>query len=232
MPLSSGRAGQLIEPILLNFGTSAFLKLVCCNERPQRTTIRQRVKSSGDGGYDFHRSLRLRVKRLLVRNEAIASVAASIDEIVRSSERESARAGIESLEKWRSMHPGKISGFSPVTYESPAGLFKVAFTPDFGIEIDRQDVAVHVWNTKTTELLERQTYGVLSLFKPLYEGTNAPNDVAVLSLRDSALYRLSEAGKFADMGDALAVRIEDLIRDVRDELGLPDANEHPPEPRP
>lgn len=130
------------------------------------------------------------------------------------------------------MHPGKISGFSPVTYESPAGLFKVAFTPDFGIEIDRQDVAVHVWNTKTTELLERQTYGVLSLFKPLYEGTNAPNDVAVLSLRDSALYRLSEAGKFADMGDALAVRIEDLIRDVRDELGLPDANEHPPEPRP
>lgn len=167
-----------------------------------------------------------------MQNESIASVTASIDEIARRPERDSVDAGIQNLEKWRRLNPGEISGFSPVTYESPAGLFKVAFTPDFGIQMDRQDVAVHVWNTKTTNLLEPQTYGVLSLFEPLYDRTNAPDDIAVLSLRDSTLYRLSKAGKYADMGDALAARIEDLIRDVRDELGLPEADEHPPEPRP
>jgi len=217
---------------MLAFGTSAFLKLVCLNERPQRTVIRQRVQASGDG-YDFHRSLRLRIQRHLAAGEPMADVLASIDEIRRVSERNSARNGLEALEVWRGAHTGVVSGYSSVTYESPSGLFRVAFTPDFGIRMGGSGVAVHVWNTKQPQLLREMTYGVLALFKSIYDEVDkAPNDLAVLSLPDSKLYRLSEAGPCADMGDDLAARIESIVREVRDELGLPDEDEHPPQPRP
>lgn len=77
------------------------------------------------------------------------------------------------------------------------------------------------------------TCGTLSLFEPLYDDfENAPDDLAVLSLPDSTLYRLSEASEYAAIGAGLVERIEDIIREVRDELGLPDEDEHPPGPTP
>jgi len=115
-----------------------------------------------------------------------------------------------------------------VTYESPAGLFRVNFTADFGVRIGRDAVAVHLWNTATPALSPRMVYAALSLFAPLYAATdNPPDDIAVLSLREPRLYRLSEAGRYAGLGSSLASRIEELLRDVSDELGLP-----PPEDRP
>lgn len=216
---------------MLNFGTSAFLKLLYQNAKPQRSTIQGRVRSSGDKPYDFHRSLRLRVKRRLVTGESLESILSTIGEITRKPERDSVQNGLEKLEAWRATHLGAISGFSPVTYESPAGLFSVSFTPDFGVEIGPQRVAAHVWNTKAPALVEHLTYGALSLFHPLYEGDGRPDDLAVLSLRDGALYRLTDVAKYADLGAELVAKIDDVIREVRDELGLPGADEHPPGPR-
>lgn len=217
--------------MMLNFGTSAFLKLLYQNAKPQRSTIRGRVRSSGGGGYDFHRSLRLLVKRRLVHGESLASILATIGEIARQPERDSVRNGLEHLETWRASYPGAISGFSPVTYVSPAGLFSVSFTPDFGVQIGTRSVAAHVWNTKEPALVEHLTYGALSLFYPLYDGDDRPGDLAVLSLRDGALYRLVDVAKYADLGAELVTKIDDVIREVRDELGLPGADEHPPGPR-
>jgi hypothetical protein len=106
---------------VLNFGTSAFLKLVCLNDRPQRTELRKRLLSSG-GGYDYHRSLRLRVHRHLVGGESIASILASIGEIARGPERNSVRVGFERLANWHTGHRGEIVGYDAVTYESPNSL--------------------------------------------------------------------------------------------------------------
>jgi hypothetical protein len=209
------------------FGFSAFLKLICLNERPGRSQMRARLSPSA-GGYDFHRSLRLRAHRYLVDGEPMEDVIASLAEIVRAPEQLSARVGLERLEQWRREHPGAIVSFAPITYESPARLFKVVFTPNFGVRIGRDAVAVHLWNTARPPLSPRMVYAALSLFAPLYAATdNQPDDIAVLSLREPRLYRLSEAGRFAGLGTSLAGRIENMLRDVSDDLGLP-----PPEDRP
>ena len=128
-------------------------------------------------------------------------------------------------------HPGEILSFAPVTYESPAGLFKVTFTPNFGIRMGESGVAVHVWNTTQPRLLRERVYAALSLFPRLYVGSgNMPDDLAVLSLREQQVYRLSAAGRHADLGAGLVARVENLLRDVSEELGLPDTGEHPRQP--
>ena len=213
------------------FGFSAFLKLICLNERPGRSQMRTRLSPS-TGGYDFHRSLRLRAHRYLIDGTPMEDVAASITEIVRAPEQQSARVGLERLEQWRREHPGTIVPFAPVTYESPAGLYRVVFTPDFGVRIGRATVAVHLWNTARPALTPRMVYAALSLFASLYAATDyPPDDIAVLSLREPRLYRLSEAGRFAGLGVSLAGRIEDMLRDVSDELGLPPPEDRPGRPR-
>jgi hypothetical protein len=71
-------------------------------------------------------------------------------------------------------------------------------------------------------------YAALSLFGPVYAARdNAPDDIAVLSLREPRLYRLNEASRYAGLGASLAGRIEELLRDVRDELGLPLSDDRP-----
>ena len=209
------------------FGFSAFLKLICLNERPQRPEIRKRL-SPGSGSYDFHRSLRLRAHRYLVKGEPIEQILASTAEIKQAAEQRSARAGLERLERWRCENPGAILSFVPATYESPTGLFRVVFTPDIGIGIGRDSVAVHLWNTAKPVLVRRMVYAALSLIASVYASIdNSPDEVAVLSLPESRLYRLSEAGRFAGLGASLAGRIEDMLRDTIDELDFP-----PPENRP
>ena len=213
------------------FGFSAFLKLICSNERPGRSQMRARLSPS-TGGYDFHRSLRLRARRHLVDGEPMEDVVTSIAEIIRAPEQLSARVGLERLEQWQREHPGAIMPFAPVAYESPAGLFKVMFTPDFGVRIGRDPVAVHLWNTAKPTLAPRMVYAALSLFASVYAATdNPPDDIAVLSLREPRLYRLVEAGRYAGLGASLAGRIEDMLRDVSNELGLPPPEERPDPPR-
>jgi hypothetical protein len=210
-----------------NFGLSAFLKLICLNERPGRTQMRARLSPS-TGGYDFHRSLRLRAQRYLVDGESMEDVMASIAQIVRVPEQTSARLGLQRLEEWRAAHPGAIIPYAPVTYESPAGLFKVTFTADFGVRMGVDGVAVHLWNTASPALSPRMVYAALSLFEPLYAASDKrPDDLAVLSLREPRLYRLSEAGRFAGLGASLADRIEEMMRDVTNELDLPVHEDRP-----
>ncbi len=136
------------------FGFSAFLKLICLNDRPQRTQMRDRLQPSSDA-YDFHRSLRLRANRFLVRGESMETIVESIAGIVKAAEQNSVRTGLSALTEWRRQNPGEIIEFPPAMLESPTGSFRVNFTPDFGMLSRGKRTAVHIWNTKRPDFNRR-----------------------------------------------------------------------------
>jgi hypothetical protein len=204
------------------FGFSAFLKLISLNVRPQRTLVRQRLLSTQSTGYDFHRSLRLRANRYLVEGVPLQDVLLTVEDIKRASERQSAKAGLERLGLWRSLNTGRILSFEPVLFESPAKNFKVQFLPNFGIRLNGRTVAIHIWNTASTELDTRMTYAALSLFPSLYADQEVrPDDIAVLSLPNSRLYRLGEVGDQTEVGRRVIQRLDDLFEEIRREPNKP-----------
>jgi hypothetical protein len=226
-PPGPANASMKVRCNLQRFGTSAFLKLLCLNERSQRLEIRSRLAPSGDA-YDFHRSLRLKAKRLLVRGEPLDDLIVEASTIKNSSERASAISGLHALQLWRAANPGPVLDIPPAAYESPSGIFAAKFTPDFGLDIRGDSMAIHLWNTKSVKLAPRMVYAALSLFESAYaEVDSPPDDLAVLSLPDERLYRLSDAGARPAIGPAVAKRIEDLFRDEREGLGFPPLSPRP-----
>lgn len=204
------------------FGFSAFLKLLSLNAKPQRWQVNSRLSGGSGGGYDFHRSLRLRVHRYLVEGESIDDLVASASEITREAEQRSVKAGLERLEKWRGEHPGEVIHFEPALYSAPTGLFKVSFIPDFGVEIDGRATAIHVWNTAAPDLVDRMVYAALSLLPIAYAADKgAPADYGVLSLQTGRLYRLSDVGDYSLIGERVVASLEEVFRDVLEKLKLP-----------
>lgn len=215
------------------FGFSAFLKLLCLNERPQRREIRKRFVDTGDG-YDFHRSLRLRAGRLMTGVASPKEILASLDEIARPAERKSAKVGLDRLILWQAENPGTALQYSAATYEAPDESFRVQFTPAFGIEHKKKGTAVHIWNTAKPNLVPRYVYAAMSLFPSLYRVQGGPpDDLAVLSLPDQRIYCLSDSPDHGALGLALVRNLELVFRDVRKELGLPGGpDESRPSPPP
>lgn len=219
-----------MEAYVPTFGFSAFLKLISLNSRPQTTEVRKRSAPSRSDGYDFHRSLRRLSRRHIVDGESLAGLLKEVGQIAREPERRSAKAGLERLSLWRALNPGRVLSFGPALYESPAKNFKVQYLPDFGIELDGQKVAVHIWNTGKPDLDERMTYAALSLFPSIYAaGEERPDDLAVLSLPQSRLYRLGEVEDHSEMALRLVRRLDDLFDRVRSEPTRPT---RPPRERP
>ncbi len=216
------------------FGFSAYLKLISLSPKRQRYEIKSRLSPS-KGGYDFHRSLQLRAHQFLVDGIPLADVVNSTDTIGRAPEKKSAKEGLIRLGRWREENAGNIVAYQPALYESPSGIFKVSYTPNFGIETAEGRIAVHIWNTGTPDLAPRSIYAALSLFPDIYDDhENIPNDLALLSLRNSQLYCLSEASDHSAIGLNLVARLEEVFRDVREELGLPKhgGKDHPIPPAP
>jgi hypothetical protein len=206
-----------METHVPTFGFSAFLKLISLNSRPQLTEIRNRSKPS-TGGYDFHKSLRRLGNQLIVDEEPLADLLREAQRIASAPERESAKTGLKRLRAWRASNPGRILQFDSVVYESPAKNFKVKYESDFGIELGGSAVAVHIWNTGKPELDERMTYAALSLLPSLYAAVGSkPDDVAVLSLPENRLYRLSEVGDYTEVAIRMVGRLDDLFERVRGE---------------
>lgn len=214
---------------MTTFGFSAFLKLISMNDKPMRTEIRNRLVP-GTGGYDFHRSLRLHTRRYLVRGESLADLLASAEGVAKDAERKSLKAGLEKLGLWRSRNPGAILNFAPSMYRSPRGIFQVHFEPDFGIQMAGGSVGIHVWNTLKPNLDAGRTYLALALLADAYDAGDTPDDVAVLSLHEPRLYRLSEVTERLSVAERMAGELEEKFDEVRDDLGLPPAP--PAGPRP
>jgi len=217
------------------FGFSAFLKLISLNVRPQRTEIRKR-SVPGLSGYDFHRSLKLLAHRYIVDGKPFPDLLLAAEDITNDAERRSVIAGLEKLSEWRNLNPGRVLHFDPVLYESPAKNFKVQYLPNFGIELSEQKVAVHIWNTGVPILDERMTYAALSLMSSLYDSSESvPDDIAVLSLPQSRLYRLSDVdfNHYAEIGRRVIRRLDDIFEDIRRDPGRPATPpKHPPVPPP
>lgn len=202
------------------FGFSAYLKLLCLNSRPQRTEVRKRLQPSGSG-YDFHRSLHVLSRRHVLGGESFLQLAPEFLKIVKEPERNSARVGIENLIDWRKKHAGLVFDVGGVTYDSPNGVYKVKYAPDFGVILNGRKTAIHIWNTKRPKLEDRFVYGSLSLVSKAYSGIEGgPEDVAVLSLRDNRIYCLSEVGDMTFFGVAVAAALEGLIQRESRDLGL------------
>lgn len=210
------------------FGFSAFLKLLSLPARPQRTEVRKRMLPSSGGGYDFHRQFRLLAHRRLSGGEPLEDLLAETENYGNAAEGRAAREALEFLEAWRDLTPGRLFAFSPRTWESPNGIFKVAYTPDFGIELEGMPTAVHIWKTQRPPLDARMTYAALSLFPELYgTGTGQPQDFAVLSVLDGRLYRLSDVPDQAAFSDRVMRFVEELLVEIQDEIDRP-----PPPPPP
>lgn len=203
-------------------GFSAYLKLISLNEKPRATAIRGRV---GGGGYDFHRSMKRGAAQLLTGAGSLDEVLQSLKAIKREPERLSAIQALKRLSDWRKSNPGELLSFKPATYPHSSGLFNVTFTPDFGVRLGQSATAVHIWNTAQPTLTARAVYSALSLFPKTYEHEPIPEDLALLSLRgpEPQLFRLSDAGRYAGLGESAAEKIAESFRRAIDDLGSEDA---------
>jgi hypothetical protein len=199
---------------MTTFGFSAFLKLIHLNDRPQRREVRQRIIPS-ESSYDFHRTFRAFARRLVVEQENIEALLAETERIVRLPERNSARNALQRLDAWRLSHPAVPIQFEKLTYESPTGVYKVNFTPDFGLELGGSRVAIHAWNTATPDLQSRLVSAALALFQDL--PPDGPDELAVLSVRSGQLYRVRTPEAFEGLAHRIAEHIEDVFNELRDE---------------
>jgi hypothetical protein len=203
-----------------NFGFSAFLKLICLADKPQKRAVRERHKPS-TGGYDYHKSLRSRIQQVAFEGLSEANVLASTEQITKGPERESAKRGLKRFFEWRSTNPGALELCDSLTFQSPKGFLKITFQPNFLLEINGRRTAVHVWNTKS-KLSRNLVLAALSLVAARFPETTRPDDFAILSLQDGTVYRWSDATKqHAALGENLLALLDARCELARDELGLP-----------
>lgn len=215
------------------FGFSAFLKMLSLNQRPQRREMRNRLLPSGGGGYDFHRQFRLLAHRYLSGGEPLEELSAEAELYGNAAEGRAAQEALRFLQRWRDGMPGHVFSIQARVWESPRGLFKVRYTPDFGIEIDGSRVAVHIWKTQRPTLDARMTYAALALFSDSYVGVqDGPQDLAVLSVIDGRLYRLSDVDDQAVLTNRVAAAIENLIEELSEDIPPRHLPDDRPEQRP
>lgn len=215
------------------FGFSAFLKLICLSERPQKTAVRGRHRPSKGSGYDYHKSLRTRVQQLATHSRSINDIMNSIGEITKQGERESVKQGLARFEKWRLEIKGNITFCDRLTFESPKGLFRITFGADFVIDMAGRQTAVHVWNTNC-KLSRNLVYGALSLVAENWEKEDQrPSDFAVLSLQDGQFYAWSdEPNRYKNVGHGIVAHLERLCQLSREEYELPSVQKRDEPPHP
>lgn len=203
---------------MLTFGVAAFLKLASLNPKPQKTEMRKRLNGAGGSGYDFHRRLKLASSKHVADGHALANLIEEAKKIEPLPERKAMVAGLTKLGLWCNGVGGE--GFKPKakTYESPKGLFKIAFQPEFGVKVGGKRMAFHVWNTKKPDLDPAAAYAALALMAKLYaEDDDCPDDFGIVSLHEPKAYLLSDPAASRVASASLVARIEELMLDIGSE---------------
>ena len=212
---------------MVNFGFSAFLKLLSQNEKPQKTAIRQRLAPSSGSGYDFHKQMRRLARRYAVDREPLADILAAASAITNPPEARAAVAALNRLAERLATMPGDATDFARVVYESPQHLFRVRFEPTFGLRVSGETVPVEIWNTSTVRLAPGPAYAALSLIAQACRMQRGKlNNVGVFSLQDPIrLYLLSDVPEQTALAATLVGRIEEMLQ-------APLASRPQPEDRP
>lgn len=200
------------------FGFSAFLKLLNLNAAPQRSEKRKRYKPSEEG-YDYHKSLRKRIQWLATGTHSMPAVLATLGQIRRKPERNSAERALKKFEEWRAAHPAALLPSIAIKMASPNGVYNVHFSADFVAELGQRQTAIHVWNTQL-KLSRNITLALLTQVASAWPlSQTRPQDFAVLSLQTGEIFRWSDAlHEHAELGSALLTHIERLCEIAASEV--------------
>lgn len=220
---------------MLKFGVSAFLKLASQNPRPRRTALTKRIFPTGMSvPYDFHRRLKLATRKHVVAGADLLTLIAEASKIDPVPERKAMVAGLEKLGIWLDNEVG--AGFKPDArvFESPRGIFRISFQPEFGLAAGSKRIAFQVWNNKTPALRLGAVYSTLALMADAYEDLeHCPDDFGLVSLREPKAFRLSDpaAARYA-ASTSMVEWIEELILEIQSGAGLGSGDHDRPPPWP
>jgi hypothetical protein len=197
-----------MEKIMLNFGTSAYLKLLALNPKPRDSEIRKRLQPS-ENGYDYYKAMR-RIAAGYAGGATSVETAAALNAIKRSAERDDAIKAIERLKLWlndRTIAPALNCDKHAI---SPSGEFSVKFQPDFEIRIEGTPTHVHIWNTQKPVPRLREAIGVLGLFRSDADTYRQ----AILSLRTGELFVAHNVESARQLASLLALDVEKRIQRI------------------
>lgn len=189
---------------MTTFGTSAYLKLLALNPLPRDTEIRNRLWTTREGGYDFHKSMRRIAPEFAAGSVDWPTTRTRLKAIKQAPERKSATAAVFALARWVSGRQIRILADAGPRISSPNDVFSVRFSPDFKIDLDGVRTHVHIWNTAWPALRLREALGALGLFVP----ERSPRSVAVLSLRTGELFSPTDYDSASNLARLLALDIE------------------------
>ncbi|MGV2065865.1 hypothetical protein FY140_17245 [Agrobacterium tumefaciens] len=211
------------------FGFSAFLRIICLNEKPKRRAILDRHRPSKDGGYDYHRNLRNKIQKLAVGSHDLKEILTEIAKITKPSERRSTKRGVVAFLRWIKANGGSITFCDPIFIDSPSGLFKIRFDANCVVEINGRRTAIHVWNTQKPKLSRKEVLAALTLVrKNVVTEDDSVDDFAVLSLQDNNIYKWSDAPKSQDsLADYILRQLDQLCSLARSEFELPQIEKRP-----
>lgn len=206
---------------MINFGTSAYLKILALNPRPKDTQLKNRLTPS-DSGYDFHRSMRQIAPKFAAGKLDAEAAVKALSSIKKTPERKSAAKATNNLIKWLGGREIIDGNLQEQKTTSPSELFSVKFSPDFNVVIDGKLTAVHIWNTAKPELNGREAVGTMGLFSELYQEL----DIAVLCLQRKKLFKLGERTQSKELARILALDIEKRIIRIQKNLKGIEDTEH------
>jgi hypothetical protein len=161
----------------------------------------------------------------MIEQEDLEALVAEAASLGNPAERRSLEAGLRQLDGWRKQNPGEVIELPSSLYTSPEENFRISFIPDFGYRVGGQTIAVHVWNTGSVDLEPRMAYAALQMAASGYVTDLVPDDVAVLSLPDNRLFRLSEAPDQTRISAIVAANIDALFEEIRDEVSRPGSSD-------
>ncbi len=194
---------------MINFGTSAFLKLVSLNPKPRVSEIKKRVSES-KGGYDFHKKMRKIVGKFASGQYENHEIIADINAISKLPERNSAAQALNEIAEWRIGKEINLVTDFELKYVSPNGLFSVKFVPDLQLIEAGRNTYVHLWNTKHPTLTSREAIGMIGLFKK----EDDDFDIGVLCLRTKRLYISDDLASAVVISNFLVEDLEEIIIDI------------------
>ena len=198
---------------MLNFGMSAYLKLLALNPRPRETEIRKRLVPKKNG-YDYYRAMRRIAPPYAAGVATWDETQSALNKIVKLGERVDATNASTSLARWAAGRPIRLNPKWERSANSPSNIFSVKFQSDLEIDIDGTPTNIHIWNTQKPPLKLREAVGAVGLF---YRSDDAPQ-CGILSLRTEELFIIRRVESAQELALLLARDIETRIQRIQEEL--------------